>query len=128
MESEDVCARLVRIEQMLSRVPCAAEPEPEVGRLQRENARLLALLRRHPPPRPQMLPNRRLRLAARNKWRCNACGELLTEAFDIDHQVPWSVSFDDSDENCVPLCVGCHRGKCSAEASARRRGVLRPMG
>ena len=77
--------------------------EPDTESLQRENARLLALLRSHPPPRPPMLPNRRLRLAARNKWRCHACGELLSEAFDIDHVTPWCETFDDSDANCVPL-------------------------
>ena len=96
---------------MLERL--GAPEGPDVERLQRENARLLALLRSHPPPRPQMLPNRRLRLASRNGWRCDVCGELLPEAFDIDHKVMWCVSFDDSDANCVPTCVACHRAKCS---------------
>ena len=115
---EEVVDRLARIEQLLS---CQAVVDPDTESLQRENARLLTLLRSHPPPRPPMLPNRRLRLAARNKWRCHACEELLSEAFDIDHAVPWCETFDDSDANCVPLHVECHRAKCSAESSARVR-------
>ena len=123
MESDDVAARLARIEALLTRVHGAADEADPAAEQLRQNARLLALLRSHPPPRPPMLPNRRLRLAARAKWRCGICSELLSEAFDIDHVTPWCETFDDSDDNCVACCVACHRSKCSVEASARGRGV-----
>ena len=89
------------------------------GDVKCENARLLALLRAHPPPRPAMLPQRRLRLAARQEWRCALCDALLTEAFHVDHKRPWSTSFDDTDANLQVVCVPCHLEKTSLEASAR---------
>ena len=80
--------------------------------LQRENERLLALLRAHPPPRPVMLPHR----------RCQICGELLPESFHADHIVPFATLFDDSDANIQIICASpCHVEKTSLEASGRRR-------
>ena len=89
--------------------------------LRAENARLLALLRAHPPPRPQMLPQRRLKLAARQAWLCALCRQLLNEAFHADHITPWCESFDDSDSNLNIICVPCHLAKTSEENSARNK-------
>ena len=50
----------------------------ECAGLRVENARLMRLLRQHPPPRPQILPQRRLKLAARQTWRCALCREILS--------------------------------------------------
>ena len=103
--------------QLRSLLPCSTEAE-----LRAENARLLALLRSHPPPRPAMLPARRLKLAAAQAWRCALCGETLTEAFHADHRIPWSETFDDRDEALQIVCVPCHMAKTSQEQSDRRRG------
>jgi hypothetical protein len=93
--------------------------------LRLENARLLALLRQHPPPRPVMLPQRRLRLAAAQGWRCAICGALLPESFHADHRVPFAASFDDSDANVQIVCASpCHLEKTSIEQSGRRRMQL----
>ena len=89
--------------------------------LQRENERLRALLRKHPPPRPVMLPHRRLRLAAAQGWRCQICGELLPESFHADHLVPFATSFDDSDANIQIICAApCHLEKTSLEQRDRQ--------
>ena len=105
-----------------------AEPPPVPDTpLRQENERLLSLLRAHPPPRPTMLPNRRLKLAACQSWRCAACGALLNECFHADHIVPWSDTFNDSDANISIKCVPCHTAKTSAEQSVRRRSVAAPV-
>ena len=115
-----------RLEACVAALQCHVEallvrPGVDAGGLQSENARLLALLRAHPPPRPAMLPQRRLRLAARQQWRCALCDTTLSEAFHVDHRRPWGVSFDDSDENLQVICVPCHLQKTSVEASTRGR-------
>ena len=69
-----------------------------------ENARLLSLLQSHPPPRPTMLPQRRLKLAAQQAWACALCGALLSAAFHADHIKPWGDTFDDSDVNVQIVC------------------------
>ena len=79
--------------------------------LKAENARLLALLRQNPPPRPPMLPQRRLRLAAQQMWRCATCQQVLSEAFHADHTRCWAEFFDDSDENTSITCIACHFAK-----------------
>ena len=91
----------------------------ECAGLRVENARLMRLLRQHPPPRPQILPQRRLKLAARQTWRCALCREILSEAFHLDHIRPWSETFDDRDSNIQACCIPCHLSKTSEESSAR---------
>ena len=110
-----------RVEEAVVALQNLLEPPPSDEGLRAENTRLLSLLRRFPPPRPAMLPARRLKLAARQQWRCAHCGEMLSEAFHADHRLPWSTSFNDDDENIDVLCVPCHQGKTSEEASVRNR-------
>jgi hypothetical protein len=92
-----------------------------IRQLERENQRLLTVLRAHPPPRPHMLPQRRLKLAAAQSWRCRLCDEMLSEAFHADHRVPWAISYDDSDDNIDIICIPCHLQKTSIESSCRGR-------
>lgn len=66
-----------------------------------------------------MLPQRRLRIAARAGWKCAACGELLSESFHIDHIRPWADTFDNTDANLQPLCCADHALKTSHENSSR---------
>jgi hypothetical protein len=112
-----------RLETLIGRMEATMRMECDcnLAGLRRENERLLSLLRAHPPPKPSMLPQRRLRLAAAQGWRCAICSEMLTEAFHADHRVPWSESFDDSDENIQIICYEDHMAKTSKEASCRRR-------
>ena len=120
-----LATQLERAHQAPLTPPCQQQAECSLvdEALRRENARLLALLRQHPPPRPVMLPQRRLRLAAAQGWRCAICGELLPESFHADHRVPFATSFDDSDANVQIVCASpCHLEKTSIEQSARRRG------
>ena len=127
LASETVDARLGqsadRLEALIVRMEATARRECDcnLAQLRRENERLLSLLRSHPPPKPAMLPQRRLRLAAAQSWRCAICSEMLTEAFHADHRVPWSESFDDSDDNIQIICYEDHMAKTSQEASCRRR-------
>ena len=112
-----------RLEALIARMEATARHECDCSltQLKRKNERLLALLRTHPPPRPAMLPQRRLRLASGQGWRCGICGEMLTEAMHADHRLPWSECLDDSDENVQIVCMPCHLAKTSEEASCRRR-------
>jgi CRISPR/Cas system Type II protein with McrA/HNH and RuvC-like nuclease domain len=112
-----------RFEVLISRMEATARRECDcnLAALRRENERLLDLLRAHPPPKPAMLPQRRLRLAAAQSWKCAICGELLEPNFHADHRVPWSETFDDSDENIQIVNYACHQAKTSVEQSCRRR-------
>lgn len=71
------------------------------------------------PARPKMLPQRRLRLAAKQAWKCNLCDATLDEAFHVDHIQPWAETFNDDDSNLQVLCPPCHLAKTSEENSAR---------
>ena len=68
-----------------------------------------------------MLPQRRLRIAARQEWKCSVCGELLSESFAIDHIRPYCETFDDRDENLQAICHADHAQKTSVENSCRQR-------
>ena len=114
---EAVCS----LRALLEPPPCSGEA---CAKLRAENARLLQLLKAHPagpPPKPAMLPHRRLRIAARGGWKCAACGELLTETFHIDHIRPWVESLDNSDDNLQALCCADNASKTSAENSCRNK-------
>ena len=115
--------RLEQVAARLERTSISTDLVPDTTRLQRENERLLSLLRAHPPPRPSMLPQRRLRLAAAQSWRCAMCGSMLSECFHADHMTPWCETFDDGDANIAIVCVPCHMAKTSTEASHRRRST-----
>lgn len=84
-----------------------------------EVERLRKLLRDNPPPRPKMLPQRRLRLAANQGWTCKICKTMLNEAFQVDHIEPWSKTFNDDDSNLQVLCGPCHLAKTSVENSTQ---------
>ena len=98
-------------------------PNDTLSLTRSENARLLSLLQAHPPPRPTMLPQRRLRLAAQQSWTCALCHAVLTAAFHADHKTPFAISFDDSDANVQIVCVPCHLDKTSRETSTRNKST-----
>jgi len=94
-----------------------ADLRKTISKDQSEIARLRNIIRTNSLRRPKMLPQRRLRLAAKQYWKCNLCNSQLNEAFHADHISPWSRSFDDSDENVQIICVPCHLEKTSEENS-----------
>ena len=58
-------------------------------------------------------------VAARQKWRCAACGKLLDGSFEIDHRVPLSRGGDNSIENMQALHrFPCHMAKSAMDAQA----------
>ena len=59
------------------------------------------------------------RIAARQSWKCGTCGELLSEAFQIDHTVPLWKGGADAESNCSALCANCHAVKTQVEATER---------
>ena len=55
------------------------------------------------------------RVASLYKWRCAACGELLTEDFEIDHHVCLQRGGTNDISNLRPLRKRCHLTKNSLE-------------
>lgn len=52
----------------------------------------------------------RLRILARDKWRCYVCGQHATEVDHIDNLG------SESDDNLAAICPACHRRKSQSEA------------
>ena len=57
----------------------------------------------------------KVKVAARQKWKCMRCNTLLDELFEVDHVVRHSLTHDDSAANLQALCVACHRQKTQDE-------------
>ena len=57
------------------------------------------------------------RVAAQQRWLCGACGKLLDETFEVDHQRPLWAGGSNDDMNLKALCVPCHRQKTARENS-----------
>ena len=55
------------------------------------------------------------RVAARQKWRCAMCNELLTEDFEVDHHQSLQNGGSDDIANLRPLHKRCHLLKNSLE-------------
>ena len=58
-------------------------------------------------------------VAARAKWRCEECGALLDEDYEIDHLVPLHLGGTDALDNLRALDGLCHRRKTLREEAAR---------
>jgi len=54
-------------------------------------------------------------IAFNQKWTCKKCKNMLPSTYEIDHIIPFSVSFDDSYDNLQALCPNCHRRKTQLE-------------
>jgi len=50
----------------------------------------------------------RQRVLRRDGWRCQSCGTMSN--LEVHHQAFRSRSGDDSEENLITLCAGCHAG------------------
>lgn len=60
-------------------------------------------------------------IAARQRWQCNLCFELLSAAFEVDHTVPLWNGGEDEPKNASALCANCHAKKTQNEAIERNR-------
>lgn len=49
------------------------------------------------------------------KYQCNICRIMLPISYQIDHQVPHSISNNDSIQNLQALCINCHSIKTLRE-------------
>ena len=69
------------------------------------------------PRRKRITPFQAKRVAARQKWRCAMCNELLTEDFECDHIVPLhrGGSLDNDIDSLQALHKRCHLLKNSLE-------------
>lgn len=65
------------------------------------------------------------RIAAQQSWKCGICGEMLSEAFQIDHTVPLWKGGADAESNCSALCANCHAVKTQIEATERAAALER---
>ena len=67
--------------------------------------------------RKRITPFQAKRVAAKQRWRCAMCGELLQEDFEVDHVVPLHKggSFDNNIESLQALRKRCHMLKSSLE-------------
>ena len=64
-------------------------------------------------------------VAARQKWRCAKCDEMLDSTYQLDHIVPlWEGGSDDHVNNANALCANCHATKTQHEAILRRKVKL----
>lgn len=90
-----------------------AEKEGMVAKLQREVHALSELLRN--PRRRSVSAHRKKEVAARAQWRCQACGQLVSENFEVDHRVPLFRGGSNDADNLQLLCLECHRRKTCRE-------------
>mgnify|MGYP006080768439 CR=1 FL=1 len=58
-------------------------------------------------------------VAARQKWRCSECDELLSSAYQVDHTTPLWSGGEDALCNVTAMCANCHALKTQAEHVAR---------
>ena len=58
--------------------------------------------------RPYITPLVKKRVAARQRWRCAVCNNLLDETFEIDHIVPLFRGGTNDERNLQALCKRDH--------------------
>ena len=79
--------------------------------------------------RKKLTQSMRLYIAAKYKWRCAMCNNLLDAIFDLDHAIPLWDGGADTLANLQPLCRtrGCHNRKTDREhfeRMARRQELM----
>lgn len=65
------------------------------------------------PPRPSMSKARRARIFAAHGGICGISGRKIgpDDEWQVEHRIPWAISFDDSDENLYPALTDPHKEK-----------------
>ncbi len=69
--------------------------------------------------RPRFTTTERLQIAARQTWKCDYCGLLLSSSFQIDHITPLHWKGPHSMDNAHALCGTCHADKTQVEAQGK---------
>ena len=54
-------------------------------------------------------------VAAKQKWRCNDCKQLLEAWYDVDHVLSLEHGGSNDIDNLVALCKNCHGRKTTIE-------------
>ena len=87
-------------------------PAPE-----RTPPRAVARYKTHSAPvkRKRVTPFVAKKVGALYSWRCAACGELLTEDFEVDHHISLQNGGSDDIANLRPMHKRCHLFKNSLE-------------
>lgn len=70
-------------------------------------------------PRRAVTTLTKRRVAAAAKWRCDACGVLVDEHYEIDHRVPLHLGGSNNLANLALLCSWCHKDKTRTERIER---------
>ena len=69
-----------------------------------------------PGKRPYISPLVKKRVAAKQRWRCGTCRQLLDETFEIDHRTPlFRGGHPTHESNLQALCRRCHMFKTALE-------------
>jgi len=55
---------------------------------------------------PELYQDVRQQVLRRDGWRCQSCGTMSN--LEVHHKAFRSQSGDDSEENLITLCAGCH--------------------
>ena len=72
---------------------------------------------RLPTRRPYITPLVKKRVAARQKWRCAYCKNLLDETYEIDHARALFRGGSNNEGNLQAMCKRCHALKSALEQS-----------
>ena len=68
-------------------------------------------------PRQRRVTERtKKRVASGQQWKCAACAEVLSSAFQVDHVVPLWQGGGNDEGNLRALCPNCHALKTQDEA------------
>jgi len=73
---------------------------------------------------------RRVRIFVKEDGRCYLCREKIKigQLFEVEHVIPWALSFDDSDDNLKVAHTVCHRTLKTGDDVARIAKAKRQAG
>lgn len=90
-----------------------AEAEAEIACLSATLSRVSAFLRS--PAKRAVSSRTKKTVAARARWRCEACDQIVNANYEIDHTVPLFKGGSNDASNLQCLCPDCHRTKTAAD-------------
>lgn len=77
------------------------------------------------PLRRRITAHEKKIVAARQKWTCDACHEILSATYEVDHVIPLHLGGMDDIGNCHALCKECHGTKTQREEIDRLNTIVR---
>ena len=63
-------------------------------------------------------------IAARQKYKCSICYQLLPSCYQIDHHLPWALFKDNTPENLRAVCPNCHAEKTKSDNKKIKKSKL----